>query len=98
MGDSATQDERRRRAYDNQWHLDKRLNVGHILTTILIIFSFMAWANTQDKRITTLEVQQKYSDQIANEIKDQLTKLNQKMDKLVERELNRNNHPHRNGE
>ena len=43
---------------DNRWHLDKRLNVGHILTTLILTISVLAWAQRMDMRLTTVEVKQ----------------------------------------
>lgn len=44
-------------APDHQWHLDKRVNVGHMLTTIIIAGGlFGAWA-AQNERITRIEAE-----------------------------------------
>lgn len=37
------------------WHLDKRLNVGHILTTLSIVLGAFVWGSTMEKRIALLE-------------------------------------------
>jgi len=65
------------------WHLDKRLNVGHILTTLTIVFAFFVWANKIDARITTLEIRQAANIDTSREIKGQLILLNDKLDKLL---------------
>lgn len=67
------------------WHLDKRLNVGHILTTITIAVGVFVWASKMDSRITVLEVQQQNTAQTGIEIKSQLQELNRKLDRIIER-------------
>ena len=76
-----------RRRYEDQWHLDKRLNVGHIITTIALVGAMMGiWAD-MDKRVTRLEVQQEESKRVAEDIKRELREINRKMDRLIERLL-----------
>ena len=38
------------------WHLDKRISVGHLITTITIIISFVAWMMSMEKQM--VEVRQ----------------------------------------
>lgn len=37
------------------WHLDKTLNVSHMLTTMVIAGSLFAYANNMDRRVAILE-------------------------------------------
>ena len=37
------------------WHLDKTLNVSHLLTTVVIAGSLFAYANNMDRRVAVLE-------------------------------------------
>ncbi len=37
------------------WHLDKTLNVSHLLTTLVIAGSLFAYANNMDRRVAVLE-------------------------------------------
>ena len=37
------------------WHLDKTLNVSHLLTTMVIAGSLFAYANNMDRRVAILE-------------------------------------------
>ena len=39
-----------------QWHLDKRLNVGHLLTTISVAGLLVIWAMNMESRIAEHEV------------------------------------------
>lgn len=70
----------------NQWHLEKRINVGHILTTILLVAAMFSWTGkiesallVQQARIDALENVQKL--QIETIQKD-INKLHSSMDKL----------------
>ena len=37
------------------WHLDKTLNVSHLLTSVVIAGSLFAYANNMDRRVAILE-------------------------------------------
>jgi len=40
-------------AYDGRrFHLDRTLNVGHILTSLAMLIGFFAWANALDNRVS----------------------------------------------
>lgn len=88
-----------------RWHLDKRLNVGHLLTTLSIATAVFVWAGKIDTRVSLVEqanntwlaVQRERDGQqddqlrrFAAETLEQVHAINAKMDRLVERELNRN--------
>lgn len=81
-------EERRR---DDSWHLDKKVSVAHLLTSLLIVGGLIAGWVEMNTRVTKLEV---IADQTAREvtnsvgrIEDQLGSLNAKFDKLIDREL-----------
>jgi len=40
---------------DKHWHLKKELNIGHILTTLLLVLGIITWGNTMDQRVTKAE-------------------------------------------
>jgi len=73
----------RRRDYEN-WHLDKRVNIGHLLTTLIIGGGVFVWAMNMDGRVTRLEAQQEASLRTSQEIKAELQMMNRKMDRLIE--------------
>lgn len=90
------------------WHLRKDINVGHIFTTIGLIFALMTWAHRMDLRITKLEdraeaqvhVDRMQNDQIlrnSEEVKAELGKLTTKLDGLIDYLLNQNNNARSNG-
>lgn len=37
------------------WHLDKRLNISHLLTTFAMAASIMWWGAAMDRRVAVLE-------------------------------------------
>lgn len=37
------------------WHLEKSVSIGHIITTIAVMGSFIAWAMKQENRMATIE-------------------------------------------
>lgn len=39
------------------WHIEKSINLGYLLTTIVMAASVIMWAMTMDSRITVVEVQ-----------------------------------------
>lgn len=40
---------------DRHWHLDKRLNLGHLLTTVSLAAAIMWWGAAMDRRVAVLE-------------------------------------------
>lgn len=68
------------------WHLDKTLNVSHLLTTVVIAGSLFAYANNMDRRVAVLEEKMQAQAQaqsrahsdvkdLAREVKDELRLL-----------------------
>lgn len=98
----SSEDERRDQ---RRWHLDKRLNVGHLLTTLTIAAAVFIWASKVDTRISLLEqtvstwvlmqdkrdgMQDEQLRRLANETLENVRSINNKMERLVEREIARN--------
>ena len=50
-------------AASHGWHLDKTIGVTHLITTLTIAGGMLAWANTVDKRLSLLEVEQQHQHQ-----------------------------------
>ena len=78
---------------------DNKLNVSHILTTIAMIVAIAIWINNLDKRIEQNAIKLTYQDkatdqnkqsinQVRAEIKADLNKINAKLDRLIERQIN----------
>lgn len=81
------------------WHIDKKLSVGHLLTTLVVAVGAVFWLTNLDKRteintvsITTLEGRQgrmetrqiKAYDALKEEISAGFAKMHDRMDKLVD--------------
>jgi len=73
--------EERRKA--DGWHIKKEISYGHILTTAVIAFSLLGWANSVDKRLTIVEYSQAHSKEMFQKID---TKLDRFTDKLYREE------------
>ena len=76
------------------WHLDKTLNVSHLLTTIVIAGSLFAYANNMDRRVAILEEKmqtqatqnsqaQAEVKELAADVKHELRLLRQELLRLV---------------
>lgn len=37
------------------WHIDKRVNVGHLITTLMLAASVFAWGSAIDRRVAIVE-------------------------------------------
>jgi len=37
----------------SEWHIDKRLNIGHLITTLLVVVSMVTWFNTLETKVIT---------------------------------------------
>ena len=70
---------------ENHWHLDKRLNIGHILTTLALVIAAFSYTSGIDKRVTVVEVQVKNQELVNRQTTSQLEQINDKLDRLIER-------------
>lgn len=43
------------RGSERQWHLDRRLNISHIITTLSLAVGLVVWAGAMDRRVAVLE-------------------------------------------
>ena len=78
------------------WHLDKRVSVGHIVTTTVVAVTFIVWLNNIDKRISVLEEvaqqhaerfdrnEQRWTAELAN-IRRLLERIDDKLDNKADR-------------
>lgn len=82
------------------FHLEKSVSVGHLITTVSILFSMIWWGSTVETRLAVNEAKiaesvathdrdQKDVDQLRNDIKEELKAINEKMDRLIEGKYNR---------
>lgn len=72
------------------WHLDKTLNVSHLLTTLVVAGSLFAYANNMDKRVAILEekmqVQAMQNQQSAADVKELASEVKHEL-RLLRTEL-----------
>lgn len=82
------------------WHLEKSVSVSHLLSTLALVMSALVFASKMDTRISLLE--ERKVEQTATDIRQDaehlrnlleyrasLTQINEKLDRLIERELRR---------
>lgn len=83
-------------AEDNHWHLDKRLNIGHLSMTFTLAAGLFIWASGIEQRIMVntnsithtkelIRIEQRYIKQTVGDIDGKVDKLDGKMDKVLER-------------
>ena len=82
----------------HQWHLDKTVSIGHIISTVAIALSVFSWALVMDKRIEQnaqsikflTQTQKDAEDRFSvtkQEIRQDLQAINAKLDRLIERQM-----------
>lgn len=91
------------RDYDGpgaKWHLDKRLNIGHMITTLAIVIAFFAALNDIQDQVVTNTQEGRHQREIIQRIEadaarrddvqsHQLEQLNKKMDRVLENLINK---------
>lgn len=74
---------------ENHWHLDRRLNITHLISTILIAAAAGGFIMKFDQRLTALEVKAEssvaYQTETNRRLSQQLQGINEKLDRLIER-------------
>ena len=72
--------------YANHWHLDKNVNLGHLLTTIGMVAAMFTWGSNVEKRIALIEQNQaqiiKRQDSDTAEIKEYLKEIRAEIKEL----------------
>ncbi len=70
---------------DQNWHIKKEINIGHILTTLAAIITFFIWAQTLETRIAVLETQQMNTRSDMSRIEGYLVRIESKIDKKADK-------------
>ena len=84
------------RSNESKWHLDKRVNVSIVFAMLSLAGGFTTWAMTIDSRVAEQEVRiSNNAEAIANAetrsfrsfdaIRDSMDRINDKLDRLIER-------------
>lgn len=58
--------------HDSRWHLDKRLNVGHLITTAMLFAGLFAWGSDVNTRLALVERDQST---LTRQVSEDLTEL-----------------------
>ena len=80
----------------NEWHIDKRVSVGHLITTLMLAGAIFAWAVKQDQRLTRIEERSAIGEQrldreisrTANDlslIRQSLLRMEDRLERAIER-------------
>jgi len=73
------------------WHLEKKVSISHIVSTLILAGSIFAWAGHMDKRLALLEQNDNRQDvtmlRQQQDIKEQFNVIIRKIDKIIDRDL-----------
>jgi len=68
-----------------RWHLKKEIQLGHLITTVTVAVSAILYINKIEQRVAVVEVQVASQHDGAIILRAQLEKINDKLDRLIER-------------
>lgn len=73
----------------SRWHLDKRINIGHLLTTVGLVVGVMVWGSKMESRTAVVEntvaLQGNATQKELGEIKDALRRIEDKLERKADR-------------
>jgi hypothetical protein len=83
------------RTEDSAWHLDKKVNISHIIATLTLAGAIFAWGSKIEQRVALMEAashRQSQVDQAQDqefrryvvEMREDIRDLSRKIDKLIE--------------
>ena len=89
------QSEQESRSSDSAWHLDKKVNISHIIATLMLAAAFFTWGSKIEQRIALVEAsatRQAQVDQAQDqefrryvvEMREDIHEMSRKIDKLIE--------------
>lgn len=70
---------------DNKWHMKKEIQLGHLITTFTVAISCVVYINKIEQRVAVMEAQMISQRESAILLRSQLDKINDKLDRLIER-------------
>lgn len=87
--------ERMPRGEDGAWHLDKKVNVSHIIATLMLAGAIFAWGSKMEQRVAIVEATAQRQAQVDQsqdqefrryvvEMREDIRELSRKIDKLIE--------------
>lgn len=69
----------------NEWHLDKRLNISHLVATFLIVVGLFSWGAKLEERIAIIErtnaITHEQSVRDLNDIKAALIRIEERLNR-----------------
>ncbi|WP_434359893.1 hypothetical protein NF212_06460 [Parasalinivibrio latis] len=79
----------------SQWHIDKTISVGHLISTVIIAISVFSWASAVDRRVEQnaqaiafvreqIKQERVRTDNALGDLKTNLRDINNKLDRLIE--------------
>lgn len=85
---------------DNSWHLDKKVNIGHMITTLALFGSMLISINSIQDQVVKNTEEARHQREIINRVEQtsakrdqetrlQLDRIDSKIDRLLQRELDR---------
>lgn len=82
-----TEDRKRRR--EDQWHLSRNINIGEILTVVVLIVTVGLAYMRLEGRVLVLEQDKAHTSEQLTEIRALLDRMNAKLDGAILREIER---------
>lgn len=70
---------------DNRWHMKKEIQLGHLITTFTVAISCVVYINKIEQRVAVMESQILAQQDSATLLRSQIDKINDKLDRLIER-------------
>lgn len=75
---------------DQHWHLDKRVNISHIVATVLLVVGGFTMIHQLDARITVNEIRieeiQRQTLEYQRRSIESMNRIEDKVDRLIERQ------------
>ena len=75
--------------FSESWHIDKKITIGHIVTTLVVGVSAISYMTTIERRVAVLEEKQQIIREMVSEdlhsIKGQLIRIETKIDGKVDK-------------
>ena len=68
-----------------RWHMKKEIQLGHLITTFTVAISCVVYINKIEQRVAVMEIQMIAQRDSAILLRNQLDKINDKLDRLIER-------------
>lgn len=80
------------------WHLDRRISLGHLVTTVTVLVAMVLWGAHLETRLVVVEDtlgrqaavdgrQDAETERMRQEIREELRRLNEKLDRYFEHRL-----------